>query len=345
MNHEVTTKQRLLNKSGNLNEPGYSKKEVFEYSRKDIKVSKFKIKEWDYYFIGNKKYGLCLTVGDIGYAGSLGFTHLDFVERTEIDGPDLAILPMGKFGLPETSKIGSSHVKTGKTDIHFDNDGKTRRLWGVRKHFYKGQDLVFDITLTNEPEETMYIATPFEKDKHFYYNQKINCLEAEGYYKIGTKLYPLNKNNGSMAILDGGRGVWTRTNTWYWASLSTYLKDGSKLGFNFGYGFGDTSQATENMIFYNGKAHKTDRVDFNIPGDLEGAPRYMDNWHFTSNDDRVDLYFTPIYDRHTGTDLKVVQMLPHQVFGLFSGILVLDDGTKIVITDELGFAEKVHNKW
>ena len=61
MNHEITKAQRLLNEQGNLNEPGYSKKEVFEYNRKDIKVSKLKIKEWDYYFIGNKKYGLCLS--------------------------------------------------------------------------------------------------------------------------------------------------------------------------------------------------------------------------------------------------------------------------------------------
>ena len=31
MNHEVTTKQKLLNEEGNLNEPGYSKKEIFEF--------------------------------------------------------------------------------------------------------------------------------------------------------------------------------------------------------------------------------------------------------------------------------------------------------------------------
>ena len=33
MNHEVTKKQNLLNKNGNLNEPGYSKTEVFNYDR------------------------------------------------------------------------------------------------------------------------------------------------------------------------------------------------------------------------------------------------------------------------------------------------------------------------
>ena len=51
MNHEVTKKQNLLNKKGNLNEPGYSKTEVFNYDRGQIKVPKFKIKEWDYYFV------------------------------------------------------------------------------------------------------------------------------------------------------------------------------------------------------------------------------------------------------------------------------------------------------
>jgi hypothetical protein len=38
-------------------------------------------------------------------------------------------------------------------------------------------------------------------------------------------------------------------------------------------------------------------------------------------------------------------MIPHQVFGLFSGKAILDDGTEIIIKDRLGFAEKVRNKW
>lgn len=345
MNHEVSKRQNLLNEKGNLNEPGFSKKEVFNYDRKQIKVAKSKIKEWDYYFIGNKDYGLCLTVGDNGYVGSLAFTHLDFKNQTEIDGPDIVLFPMGKFKLPNTSSVGDVFYKTKKTEIHFDNDGTTRHLYGTRKNFTKDKDLIFDIKLTNAPEETMYIATPFNKKNHFYYNQKINCLEAEGYYQIGEDKYVFNKENGSLGVLDWGRGVWTYDNTWYWASLSTYLEDGSKVGFNLGYGFGDTSAASENMIFYNGKAHKTDLVDFGIPGDKEGSPRYMDTWNFTSNDNRVDLTFKPIYDRNTPLDFKLIAMLPHQVFGLFTGTLVLDDGKVIELKDALGFAEKVHNKW
>ena len=35
----------------------------------------------------------------------------------------------------------------------------------------------------------------------------------------------------------------------------------------------------------------------------------------------------------------------HQVFGRFSGTVILDDGRKLEIRDLMGFAEKVRNKW
>jgi len=44
-------------------------------------------------------------------------------------------------------------------------------------------------------------------------------------------------------------------------------------------------------------------------------------------------------------DLKVMCMIPHQVFGRLYGKCVLDDGQIIQLDGELGFAEKVHNKW
>ena len=59
-------------------------------------------------------------------------------------------------------------------------------------------------------------------------------------------------------------GVWTYKNTWYWGAGAGVVK-GNEIGFNIGYGFGDTSNATENMVFYNGKAHKLEDVKFNIP--------------------------------------------------------------------------------
>ena len=55
--------------------------------------------------------------------------------------------------------------------------------------------------------------------------------------------------------------------------------------------------------------------------------------------------FVPIIDRASCTDVKLICSDQHQVFGKFTGKMVLDDGTEIKLRDFVGFAEKVHNKW
>ena len=89
---------------------------------------------------------------------------------------------MGKFKLPNTSSIGNAQYKTKKTEIHFDNDGKVRHLYGKRIEFAPGKDLIFDIELYNAPEESMFIATPFHctiyRQARVFVNATINenCL-------------------------------------------------------------------------------------------------------------------------------------------------------------------------
>ena len=69
MQHEITRRIPLLDEKGNLTEPGYAKKLLPAYRRRDIKANKLRIKEWDYYFIGNGRYGIALTIADNSYMG------------------------------------------------------------------------------------------------------------------------------------------------------------------------------------------------------------------------------------------------------------------------------------
>ena len=121
------------------------------------------------------------------------------------------------------------------------------------------------------------------------------------------------------------------------------LINGKKIGFNLGYGFGDTSKATENMIFYDGLAYKTEEVTFHIPT-KDGKDDFMSPWKFTSNDGAVDLEFVPIVNRRDNTNLLVLKSNQNQVFGLFSGTLKIQDKV-IEIKNQIGFAEKVTNLW
>lgn len=188
----------------------------------------------------------------------------------------------------------------------------------------------------------MVICTPFPKPGCFYYNQKINCMRARGQVQLGDKTYCFDPAD-SFGVLDWGRGVWTYHNTWYWGSASG-LADGVPFGWNIGYGFGDTSAASENMLFYGGKAHKLSQVCFHIP-QRDGRDDFLSPWRFTSDDGRFEMKFDPILDRAACTDVKLIKSDQHQVFGRFTGTATLDDGTVIRVRDMIGFAEKVENKW
>ena len=345
MNHKVEKSGKLLNEKGVLNEPGYAYSLVYDYDRADIKANKLLIKEWDYYLITNKEYAVALTIADNGYMGLLSASIIDYKEPSQYTGSIPTLFPLGKLNAPRTSEVGDFRASTKRASFSFTNDGKVRRLTCNYKNYKDKQDLVVDITLSDIPRDTMVIATPFfEKENKFYYNQKINCLTAKGYAKLGDKEYVFD-DEYSLGVLDWGRGVWSYNNTWYWGSMNTRLPDGRKFGFNIGYGFGNTSAATENMLFVDGIAHKLDQVTFNIPVDAKGKDDYMSDWLFTSNDGRFELKFEPIVDRSAVIDIKVMGSIQHQVFGKFSGKVVLDDGSVIELRDEIGFAEKVHNKW
>lgn len=345
MNHKVETAKKLLDENGVLTEPGYATELLFDYDRKDIKASKLRIKEWDYYLITNKDFAVALTIADNGYMGLLSASIIDYKKPWQYTGSIPTLFPLGKMNAPRSSKVGDFAASTKKADFKFTNDGKVRHLTCNYKNYYEKQDLICDITLTDIPKDSMVIATPFfEKKTQFYYNQKINCLTAKGYAKLGDKVYNFD-DEYSLAVLDWGRGVWSFDNTWYWGSMNTRLPDGRKFGFNIGYGFGNTQAATENMLFVDGVAHKLDQVTFNIPVDSNGKDDYMSPWKFTSNDGRLELDFVPIIDRSAVIDVKVMGSIQHQVFGRFTGKVVLDDGSVIELKDEIGFAEKVHNKW
>jgi len=342
MQKEIKNKGLLLDENGQITTPGYAKKLILEYRRDDIKASKLRIKEWDYYIIVTDDVGIAFTIADNGYMGFVSVTLLHFKERWYKTSSVMKMMPLGKMGLSPSSKEGDVYYKGKNKSISYLNHQDHKVIWCEIKDFEKGKDLSAKITLKNIPAESMVIATPFKKNKKaFYYNQKINCMNASGEVFYDGETYDFSEGFGT---LDFGRGVWTYDNTWYWASASG-LVDGVKFGFNLGYGFGDTSSATENMLFYDGIAHKLDQVTFEIPNNNNNNYDFLKPWAFTSNDGRFEMTFKPIMDRKDKTSLMVIMSDQHQVFGYFTGKAILDDGEVVKIKEFLGFAEVVRNKW
>ena len=340
--HEITERRPLLDASGNLTEPGYAKSLLPVYRRGDIKANKLRIKEWDYYCINNGHFALALTIADNSYMGLDSISLLNLDEGWEITKSPMKAFTNGKVCLPESSERGDVHSAGRNYSILFKNEGDRRVLIAQMKNFGPEGSLYAKVTLTDIPAESMVIATPFDKDKHFYYNQKINCMRAAGRVEFDGQVIEFDPEE-SYATLDWGRGVWTYKNTWYWGSGNGTVA-GKPFGFNIGYGFGDTSAASENMLFYDGTAHKLEQLSFLIP-QKDGKDDFMSPWKFTSSDGRFEMDFTPVLDRASCTNVGIICSDQHQVFGYFNGTATLDDGRVLKIENLLGFAEKVYNKW
>lgn len=336
---------KLLNEKGELNEAGYAFSLVKEYKRSDIKAGKLRIKEWDYYYFGDDQYGVALTIADNSYMALISATVLDFKMKKEWTKSYMRWFTGGSLCLPSTSRHGDLVVNEEegeKYNFAFYNDNGKRHLVCFLKALSKDYDFSIDVELREKNGNSMVIATPFkDKKDHFYYNQKINLLQVNGKFRFGPITHQFNKNN-TYGVLDWGRGVWTYSNTWYWASLSGEF-EGHLYGFNLGYGFGDTSAASENMFFFDNKAFKLEDVTFNIPVE-KGKEQYLKPWTFTSKNGDINLTFEPLIDRYSNTNVLIIQSKQHQVFGRFSGSIKVE-GKEYKFSNLIGFAEKVKNRW
>ena len=345
MQHEVTRKQPLLDSRGKIVEEGWARRALWKYDRKAIRATALQIKEWDYYAVLSHEHQVCVcaTFSDLGYAGLFAVALVDLKTGHVSQSDAVQVATRGKLGLPNHSEDHTLSWTNKQIRISFSRRGERRRvLFGAPDLLLPNGErgLDADLTLVQPANlESMNIATSWkEKRTAFYLNEKVNCLAASGTVRIGTKRVVFQPHE-AFGVLDWGRGRWTYRNRWFWASASGIV-DNRCFGFNLGYGFTDRTPASENALWLDRRIHKLDEVTFHIP-----ESDYLKPWTISSNDNRCELVFTPVADRHSQMNLLLVKSVQHQVFGHFSGTVILDDGTALTLEDFPGFAEDVYNRY
>lgn len=355
----IVKRGMLHNVNGKLNVRGWATEPLLRYDRSRIKASKLRIKEWDYYLINDDEYAVALTLGDLGFAGLLSASVINLVHPASKTVSAMVPLPRGRIDLPANSTTGISRFKNARVDYSFRVEEGQRRIVVRFNDFQGSEPLVVDALLDCEPQDSMVIVTPWaEDDKAFYYNRKILAMRASGSFKVGRRVHGFSPTR-SFGLLDWGRGVWTYDNTWFWAFAQGW-QDGKggtesgtcKVGLNLGYGFGDESAASENMLFLDGHVEKLGRVDFGIPRTAEyatatkNADRYrlMEEWHITDDQGKLDLRFTPRYDRIDYIDFKAIVSDQHQVFGEVNGTIETEEGS-FQLAHLMMAAEVIHNRY
>jgi len=344
MQKEITTPCPLLDENGELAQVGWARQPYLDCNLENSRfyrcrpLQALRIKRWDYYGVTTPDFFFSATLAHLGYAGTIFVYTLDFASAELHEETLLAPLGRG-IHLARNSQHGDSYFDNGRVRVAFRLEEDKRRVQVSWPAFNHGQGIATDLALhCPAHHESMVIVIPI-RGRRFYYNRKINCLPAEGWIQRGERRFNLQPDN-SLENMDWGRGLWEYQSFWVWASASAFLEDGRPLGLNMGYGFGDTSAATENAFVLNGRVHKLEKVAFDY-----NPHNFMRPWKMRSSDARLNLEFVPFKERLARSDVLLIHSEVHQMFGRYSGTLRTDDGEELHVRDVIGFAEEHHARW
>ncbi|QQD18460.1 DUF2804 domain-containing protein [Spongiibacter nanhainus] len=160
---------------------------------------------------------------------------------------------------------------------------------------------------------------------------------AEGTIHWRGKNYSLSPQQ-TLASIDWSGGYMRRETAWNWASLSTRLEDGRRLGLNLAAGVNETGYS-ENSAWLDGRRTDIDLVDFQFDRQDHTAP-----WRVRSRDGAIDLDFVPAGKRQEKINAGLIASNFRQFFGRFSGTLTLQ-GEVLSLSDHWGLTEDHYARW
>lgn len=339
---EYTEPTPLLAPDGTLLAKGWARHNVFDYDRTRVRHA-LRRKEWDFYQLSNGRYMVQISFANISLGGYASAVLVDLREGKTLcskmapflGGKDKYVLP------PKGDVPGRVRMEVGKSLFETVTEETRRSLR------FSLEDVSCEFTMDVLPDhENITTVLPFEglPDRYFM-TTKQNCMPTEGVFRMGDRSWTFDKAD-TFTVLDWGRVCTPYRLVWYWGNGSGRVQgpDGREhlFGFEITWGIGDEGSATETCIFWDGRAHKFGPIDVKT---FPKPDKYMEPWEFTSQDGRFNLTMRPFFDHHSDLNILAMRMHSHQVHGLWSGTVTLDDGTVVEIKDLYAFCEYVENRW
>jgi hypothetical protein len=333
---ELTEAVQLCDRRGNLlpASVGWSRHPLHTCNLRGHWLRK---KKWNYWCVTNDSCLFSVTLANIDYIGLAFVYFLEYETKRFIEQTVMVPLGIGCF-LPDTVS-GDISFQNRAMNFEFTEDQGCTRLH-VDSPAFGGTTLSAELRVEHPKDhETLNVVIPWSKSR-FNFTSKQNCLPTTGTVSIGDQTFNFGPGR-AFACLDYGRGIWRYSTAWNWGSFSGG-QNGRTIGVNLGGTWTDGTGLTENGICVDGRISKVgedvrfvyDRSDFMKPWAVR-----------TQSSERIDLKFTPFFERIAKTDLLIVKSAVRQVRGRFSGTVVPDNGEALGLEGMIGWVEWHEARW
>ena len=324
---EITSAVPLCTPRGRLNP------DAVGWSRRPLHTSNLRgwgrTKRFDYWGIVSPDVIVGLTIASLDYAGLVSIVVID--RRTGAETILTGLSPLARsFESSDRSGLGVARGRAQRLSLSFASSPAGTRLEAEGP----GVRFVADV---GPGAESLAVVVPWSQ-RRFQYTVKDVGRPVTGTLCLGDEEIRFGPDDGSFAVMDHGRGKWPYSITWNWAAGYGEVA-GRRVGLQLGGQWTVGTGSTENGLFVDGRLNKIheeltwtyDRSNWMAPWRIEGA--------------RVRVTLAPFHERDERMNLLVVASEIHQCFGIFTGWVLDDGGTRIPVDGLVGWAEEARNRW
>jgi hypothetical protein len=284
---------------------------------------RFHHKRWHYVALCTERVFCAVAIVDLGWASSAFAYAFD-----RNDGDMLANFSQDCLGgraarLAEHAG-GDSRFQSASSSIAIDSDGAGRYELSLRCEF-----LEIDAAFGPGPAPLLLAAGPVARGS-VHATQKSSGLPLTGAVRTWREDYDLA---GGVASFDYSNGLLARDTAWRWASAHTL-----EMGFNLQSGY---FGGQENALWLDGAVHALAPAHF-----LYDSSDALSQWHIFTEDDLLELYFTPEGARRDNKKMLFASSRYLQPVGTFSGwVRSAPDQPKRIVTRLMGVTEDHASRW
>ena len=326
--HELTSDVALCTPDGRLNPDaiGWSRTPLHDCA---LPRSWGRRKRWDFWGITGPGCAMNVTYADVDYVGLVDVWFCDLIAGESVS-KSIAFPFAYKTKLPDRVAGGPMSASNRGFTLSIEEESTGTRLHARAKGFEA------DVLVTRpDGHESLSVVIPWS-ERRFQFTNKDVARPALGGATWNGRTYDLQ-----WGALDFGRGKWPYRTNWNWGAGAGVV-DGVRIGVQIGGKWTDGTGMTENALSVDGRLSK---ISEELVWTYDTSD-WLRPWTIrTPRSDRVDLVFTPTYDKRSRMNLGFASSSVDQCFGTYSGTIVPDDGRRLSIDGVSGWAEEATWRW
>ncbi|MET0323206.1 MAG: DUF2804 domain-containing protein [Duganella sp.] len=280
-------------------------------------------KRWHYVALCTERVFCGVAIVDLGWT-STAFAYAfdrndgDMLANFSADGQ------LGRRGQVADQSGGASYFNAKQGSIAIEPAGAGRTTLSLQCEY-----LEIDAEF-GPPASPLLLATGLVAGGAVHATQKSSGMPLAGEVRTWREEYDLA---GGVASFDYSNGLLARNTAWKWASAHTL-----ELGFNLQSGY---FGANENALWLDGQVHALAPAHF-----LYDARDALSPWHIFTEDDLLELYFTPEGARRDARKNLLAASRFLQPVGSFTGwVRSSVDEPKRIVNHLMGVTEEHASRW